>query len=341
MYLVLNNKSPFYQLVYLREGKRTTISTGTKDKTQAENFLNTFSIPLIPITPKVTQTKKILLSSFIFEYKNYVKKTYSIKYYKKAVVTSFNILQKFIPDMHLENITPKILDQFISSKASTSIYAASLYYRTLKAAFNKAVVWDYIKDNPFNKLKAPKVTKSFPVFISQVEYELILNSSINPKLNDLFSFAFYTGMRLAEILNLKWSSVNLNDKLITIKNTDTFTTKNKKERIIPINQKLFPILSNRLPKVFNLKDDNYIFSKNGIKYNEDFISKQFKKSVRAAELNDKIHFHSLRHSFASNLVQKGVSLYVVKELLGHEDIKTTQIYSHLQQENLSKAVNLL
>ena len=80
---------------------------------------------------------------------------------------------------------------------------------------------------------------------------------------------------------------------------------------------------------------------NSIKLNEDFISKQFKKSVRAAVLNDKIHFHSLRHSFASNLVQKGVSLYVVKELLGHEDIKTTQIYSHLQKENLMDAVNLL
>ena len=59
----------------------------------------------------------------------------------------------------------------------------------------------------------------------------------------------------------------------------------------------------------------YLLNAIGIKLNENFVSKQFKKSVRAAELNDKIHFHSLRHSFASNLVQKGVSLYVVKELL--------------------------
>ena len=79
----------------------------------------------------------------------------------------------------------------------------------------------------------------------------------------------------------------------------------------------------------------------GIKLNEEFVSKSFKQAVRDAKINDKIHFHTLRHSFGSNLVQKGVSLYVVKELLGHEDMKTTQIFSHLQQENLIQAVNLL
>jgi integrase/recombinase XerD len=78
-----------------------------------------------------------------------------------------------------------------------------------------------------------------------------------------------------------------------------------------------------------------------VKLNEDYISKTFKQAVRDAELDNSIHFHSLRHSFASSLVQKGVSLYVVKELLGHEDLATTQIYSHLQKENLTEAVNLL
>ena len=78
-----------------------------------------------------------------------------------------------------------------------------------------------------------------------------------------------------------------------------------------------------------------------IKLNEDFVSKQFKKAVRQAGLNDRIHFHTLRHSFASNLVQAGSSLYIIKELLEHRDFQTTQIYSHLQRENLSQAVNLL
>jgi len=63
--------------------------------------------------------------------------------------------------------------------------------------------------------------------------------------------------------------------------------------------------------------------------------------VRKAKLNDKIHFHTLRHSFASRLVQKGASIYIVKELLGHSDVTTTQIYSHLEQRNLREVIKLL
>lgn len=63
----------------------------------------------------------------------------------------------------------------------------------------------------------------------------------------------------------------------------------------------------------------------GIKLYEDYASKYFKRTVRKAKLNERIHFHTLRHSFASRLIQKGASVFVVKELPGHEDIKTTQI----------------
>ncbi|MCK9212647.1 MAG: tyrosine-type recombinase/integrase [Ignavibacteriaceae bacterium] len=129
---------------------------------------------------------------------------------------------------------------------------------------------------------------------------------------------------------------------MTVQCSAAFTTKSKKERIIPISPILRSFLSNQLPKVIDLEKNTFVFNRtNGIKLNEDFISKQFKKSVRAAELNDNIHFHTLRHSFASLLVQRGVSLYVVKELLGHESLTTTQIYAHLQQQNLRDAVNLL
>ena len=89
-------------------------------------------------------------------------------------------------------------------------------------------------------------------------------------------------------------------------------------------------------------ETNFVFKNvKGFKLNDSFVSKNFKKAVRETDLDEKIHFHTLRHSFASTLVQNGASLYVVKELLGHEDISTTQIYSHLNKESLYQAVQLL
>ncbi len=84
-----------------------------------------------------------------------------------------------------------------------------------------------------------------------------------------------------------------------------------------------------------------MFRKNGMKFNPTYASRSFKKCVRAFELDDKIHFHTLRHSFASNLAQRGVNLYVIQKLLGHSKITTTQIYSHLRTEDLVKAINEL
>lgn len=76
----------------------------------------------------------------------------------------------------------------------------------------------------------------------------------------------------------------------------------------------------------------------GERYTGDHISQSFKRACKAAGFDDAIHFHSLRHSFASNLVQKGVPLYTIKELLGHSSISTTEIYSHLNLETLREAI---
>ena len=245
-------------------------------------------------------------------------------------------------DIPLEDLDARLLDQFISKKFSTSPAAAHLYFRTLKAALSKAVVWGYIDENPLKKIKPPRLKKSLPVFISKSELELILDKSKTEMLKDLFTTAFYTGMRLGEIVNLVWDCVDFKRKVIIVKNINGFTTKNKKERVIPMNSKLYNLMMDRYSKSKNLSGNDYIFYRViGIKLTEDYVSKQFKKAVRGSGLNDKIHFHTLRHSFASRLIQKGVSVFVVKELLGHEDIKTTLIYSHLKTENLAEAVSLL
>ena len=338
MFLSKDSKSPFYQITYFVNGKRTKKSTKTSDLQEAKKILASF-IPeerKIETEVKTVNSTSISLTDFKDEYINYSKQSKSVYYIKRSIEPAFKFFIEFIGNKPLKEISLKEIDNFIISKYKHSPSSAALYYRTLKAAFNKAISWEYLETNPFTKIKAPKLAKSLPVFINEEQLQAILSETEEQYLKDIFTFAFYTGMRIGEILNMKWNWIDTTQNIIIIKNSVSFKSKSKKERIIPIHNKVNEILSRQK------QNTAFIFYRYiGIKLNENFISKKFKAAVRDAKLSDDIHFHTLRHSFASNLVQKGANLYVVKELLGHEDIKTTQVYSHLTQSSLTNAVFLL
>lgn len=195
--------------------------------------------------------------------------------------------------------------------------------------------------NPFTKVKFPKLTKSFPAFISEDELLIILTNTPYQYLKDIFTVGFYTGLRLGELINMHWSWVDFSQNQIIVKCSENFLTKSKKERIVPMSDKVRLIIFNRFNFATHQPNEVVLYRIQGRKLHQETISRQFKQAVRKSYLNEKIHFHSLRHSFASLLAQKGVSLYIIKELLGHEDLATTQIYSHLHKQNLMDAVNLL
>ena len=345
MFLVQNSKSPNYQVVYFVDGKRTTVSTKTSDKEKAELFLKNFNPSLLAqpeksVQPKKPQSTFINLTNFKNEYVEFVRPTKSESYIR-SIELSFKQFEIFLGDIPINLVTTLHIDKFITFTFSRTKRGAHLYFRTLKAAFTKAVAWEYIKDNPFKNIKFPRIPKSHPVFISNEEFKIILSQTSEQVLKHLFIIALNSGMRLAELTNMRWNWIDLENSLISIICSEDFSTKSKKERIIPINAALRASLM-QLKQSKHYKTDGYVFHNlTGIKLNNDFVSKKFKNAVRSTGLNDKIHFHTLRHSFASMLVQKGVSLYVVKELLGHEDLSTTQIYSHLKNENLIEAVNLI
>jgi integrase len=226
-------------------------------------------------------------------------------------------------------------ESFILTTYQRAKYSAAMKLRHLKAVFNRAIDWGYIEKNPFKGIKL-SIPENNPVFINKKELELITSKETNRILVLLYRFAFYSGMRLSEITNLEWESdVNTKAKLIYVKNKETFTTKSKRERVIPISKSLKKILKTVKSK------EGIVFSNNGKVFAPDYVSKSFKKAVKVAGLNDKIHFHTLRHSFASNLVQSGINLFLVKKLLGHQSIKTTEAYSHLRREDLVKAIRVL
>lgn len=338
MFLTKVQRSPFYQLVYEVDGKRKTISTKTSLLPAAYKFLASFQPPTeVKVIPQ-----QMSLLQFKEEYLSMMKQSHSKSYCLRSIEPAFKFFIEGVGNIPLIQISIRHIDKFITTTFSRSNSAASLYYRTLKAAFSKAESWGYIPINPFKKVKSPKVPKSHPQFITQEEFQKILSATERTDLKDIFTIAFYTGMRLGEILNMKWNWIDFSQNIITTKNSNGYSTKSKKERIIPMNDHVQQIINHKLISLNGSSKENYIFlNSNCIKFNEDFISKQFKKIVRKVNFSDEVHFHTLRHSFASILVQHGVSLYVVKELLGHEDIKTTQVYSHLTQVSLSNAVNML
>ncbi|MBU0558360.1 MAG: tyrosine-type recombinase/integrase, partial [Bacteroidetes bacterium] len=346
MYLIKNSKSPNYQIVYFIDGKRTTVSTKTSSEREAKNFFKTFKNSIRQ--PKETQEKpkseslpSITLVKFKEEYLQFTEPIKSEDYFR-SIKLSFRRLEDSIGNIPISKIDVRAIDKFITSSFTRTKRGTHLYFRTLKAAFSKAVSWDLIQDNPFKKIKFPRIPKSLPVFISKEEFKIIVSVTNENFLKDLFTTAFNTGMRLGELVNMQWDWVDLNENTILVKCSDGFNPKNKKERVIPINVTLKNCLLSQMLQSGKIEDGGYVFTnKIGLQLHKDFVSKNFKKAVRSVGMNEAVHFHTLRHSFASRLVQKGVSLYVIKELLGHEDLATTQIYSHLQSQNLRDAVNLL
>ncbi|MFA5805026.1 MAG: tyrosine-type recombinase/integrase [Melioribacteraceae bacterium] len=344
MFISKSKKTPFYQLTYEVNGKRTTISTKTTKEKEAQEFFIKFKYSLMekPQAKTVSEvhTPIKLLSSFQKEYSEY-KRSISSQNYLESIALSFKQFISFCGDLSLNEIDSRTLDKFITSTYSRTQRGAHHYYRTLKAAFNKAVEWNYISTNPFTRVKFPKLSKSFPAFISEDELLIILSNTPYQYLKDIFTVGFYTGLRLGELINMRWSWVDFFQNQITVKCSNEFLTKSKKERIVPMSEKVKSVLINRFNIATHQPNEVVFYRIKVRKLHQETISKQFKQAVRKSFLNEKIHFHSLRHSFASVLAQKGVSLYIIKELLGHEDLATTQIYSHLQPQNLKDAVNLL
>jgi site-specific recombinase XerD len=279
-------------------------------------------------------SKSPTIEIFYSEYKEYIKNTLS-ESYLKSVELSFKILiEDFGRDKKLSEISIRDAEYFKINRLKSAPKGYAVYLRTIRAAFNIAVQWELITSNPFTKIKFRKTQKIKPPYLTETQFNKILPLTVNRDLKNLFTVCFYTGIRLSEAVNLRWRNISLDKKLVTIGDNE-FTTKNAKQRIIPLcNQVMNVLEQNKIGK-----PDNFVFSKsNGFPFRKEYVSKKFKEVSRKAGLVEDIHFHSLRHSFASNLAQKGVPIVAIRDLLGHSSIATTQIYSHSNVESLVGAI---
>jgi integrase len=279
----------------------------------------------------------MLLSEFI-EYfvelsKHDLRKTTIDRVYRPA----FKSFLAICGDKALASYNIRDIETYKSKRLDTcSPVTFNIAFRTLKAAFNRAVRWELIKENPFSRSKQVRVPEKPFVHFTRDEFMKFIGVVNEPVLKNVFLFAVLTGMRQGEILNLQWSSVDLNQKLIRVINQEGFLTKTGRSRSVPMSDEVVELLEQLKTRA---TDQSYVFVRGREKLGQSYVEHKFKRYVRAAGLRDDLKFHSLRHTFATWLVQSGTSIYEIKELLGHSDITTTLVYAHLAASELHATVN--
>jgi len=338
MFLTKTKKSRYYQIVFFKDGKQTSKSTQTTDRNTASLILEVFRKSFDESSPTPLPQTSVTLKKFSEEYVELLKLSVSKAYIYRSVKPAFKHLLLYFGNVELKNITPQQVEKFLLEHFQKAKYSAALYQRVLKAAFRKAVSWKYTEINPFTGIRLPKIQRKATSFISVEELKLIIDNTDRKVLKDIFMFAFLTGMRSAEIMNLIWEQVNLDQNFIQV-GSNNFITKSRNIRFVPLSVPARNILLNRKPD--HVSHSNYhVFDKeNGFKFSGDYVSKKFKKAVRRVGLSEEIHFHTLRASFGSYLLQAGVPISHISKLLGHSSISVTERhYTAIQLTNIIDAV---
>ena len=313
--------------------------------TDLENILQSASIDdlkkvgdLITALRNQKESEIISCSRFKKDYSDYIQSNFSKKYFQSIMLTLNKFVKFFGDTSSIREIKLREIESFIFSIQQNSPKGYIVDYRNLKGAFNKALDWGYISDNPVRRIKLPRKQKNSPLFLTRDQVMEVINYTNRENTKEMFLFLFYTGARVGEMVSLKLKNIDLINSVITI-GDDEFNTKSRKQRQIPMCNELKKILTIRLPNIYH--PNQHLFHKsNGFPYTTDYLSKLFKRCCRLAGFDEKFHLHSLRHSAASYLVQKGVPLAMIKEILGHASISTTEIYSHVTLDSLKEAVKV-
>lgn len=178
------------------------------------------------------------------------------------------------------------------------------------------------------KIERAKISRKLPEVFSKQEIEKILNSTQNLKHKTLLLLTYGCGLRRSEIGEIKLHDVNSDRKLLFIRNA-----KGKKDRFVPLSDKMVEALR-AYYKVY--KPQKYLFeTKPGIAYPAETAYKVFKNALKKSGCKKKVGIHCLRHSYATHLLENGTDLRYIQEILGHKSSKTTEIYTHVSNHNIS------
>jgi len=214
---------------------------------------------------------------------------------------------------------------------------------SMRSFFKFLILEKIIKENPTELLENPKIGKKLPEFLTIEEIELLVNQIDRSKKEGernlaIIEVLYGCGLRVTELIELKISEIYWEEGFIRI------IGKGNKERLVPLGKiasKHLKIYLNEIrvhQKVKDLFVDHVFINKNGSKISRVMIFKIVKKLTEKAGIQKNISPHSLRHSFATHLVEGGADLRSVQEMLGHQSITTTEVYTHLDKNYLKQAI---
>lgn len=271
--------------------------------------------------------KKIELFIKLLEIKRY--SASSIKTYVGALRQFLN----YFAGQDVDVLSPKQIEDFINEQVVS--FGISISYQKqlvasikfyYKGILNRNINLDYLYPDR-NEYK-------LPVVFTQSEVKKIIDATDNLKHKTILSTCYAAGLRVSEVVALKLSDINSSSMLITIKQS-----KGKKDRTVMLSSKLLHLLREYF---IAYKPTEYLFEGNNhTQYSIRSVQQILKNSLAKAQIKKDGSVHSLRHSFATHLVEQGTDVRFVQELLGHKSIKTTMIYTHLTDATKRKIISPL
>ncbi len=282
------------------------------------------------------EMEKILIKflEYLENQKNYSKNT--TKSYKNDLIQFINFLKEE-KIFDFENVEYDDFVKFIGKLKVSNFKEKTIARKvaSIKSFYKFLISRKYIKKNPSLLIQSPKIPEKLPNFLTYKEILKILEIPYKDKwlyLRDkaIIELLYSTGIRVGELANLKINDINFVDELIKVKG------KGKKERMVPVGKIALNCLIEYIEKRPNKKEEFVFLNKYGGRLTERSIERIIKKYSLIQGINKKVTPHTFRHTFATHLLDRGADLRFVQELLGHERITTTQIYTHLTIEKLKE-----
>ncbi len=227
------------------------------------------------------------------------------------------------PEELNEDDAKLFLGELFDSKSKNTI---------MLAAASLKFFYTQILGKDFSKIKMPKKDKKLPEVLTKDEVKKLIDSADNFKSRLIISMLYSSGLRVSELVNLKKDDLNFDEKIGWVRKG-----KGGKDRLITISGALADDLKNYLEK---RSDSIYVFSKDKALTTRN-IQKIIKGTKQRAGIPKKVTPHTLRHSFATHLLEQGTDIRIIQVLLGHANLNTTQVYTHISSEQIKKIKNPL